>query len=337
MRYSPQRSAPRLHCLERNFRVLTGEGYQAGIHIKDTIESNTKFPASTSSLAQVDVLKEWGFTKIALATPYSEGPVKELYKYYKSCGIEILNDAKLGETVNAEVANTTLERIRSLIREADHPDAECIVIPCTNLPAALVVEEMELELGKPIFDSIVVTLWKALRLAGIESPTHGWGRLLRKDPVLEKLDAVMDELRVKTGGSRTTLRMDVPEFNCHVDQVTAESLAPGVPSLQTSTAINIRAVDTMKELERTKRVLIQSDTINADILPPKALMSVYGVKAQMLLPMLHGEEVMSLISVHHIPSTKNWSESDISALKEAGSKVCNILRVSCWGEIEIEM
>ena len=312
----------------------TGEGYEAGIHIKDTIETHTKAPSSTSSLAQVEVLKEWGLTKIALATPYGDGPVRELYKYYESCGIEVLKDAKMGETRNNEVANTTLDRMRDLLREADHPDAQCIVIPCTNLPAALVVEEMEVELGKPIFDSIVVTLWKALRLAGIETPIHGWGRLLRKNSVLERLDAVMEELRLQTGVSRTTVRMDVPKTNCHVDQVTAESLVFGVPSLRTSTAINIRAVNTMQELERTRRMLIQPNTMEAEIPPPKALVSVYGVKAQMLLPLLQGEEVMGLISVHNIPFPKAWSADEISALEEAGSKVKQILRGSGWVEIE---
>lgn len=49
---------------------------------------------------------------------------------------------------------------------------------CTNLAAALVVEEMEQELGKPIFDSVVVTLWKALDMAGIPRTIPGWGTLL---------------------------------------------------------------------------------------------------------------------------------------------------------------
>ena len=57
-------------------------------------------------------------------------------------------------------------------------------IPCTNFPAALLVEEMEEELGKPIFDSVIVTLWKALRIINIETPIHGWGILLRANPVL---------------------------------------------------------------------------------------------------------------------------------------------------------
>jgi len=151
----------------------TGEGYEAGVHIKDMMEKATNLPASTSSLAQVDVLKLWGIKKIALATPYVEEPNRRLYDYYKSCGVEVLKDSRLNETVNNKIADTPMDVIKQLIRDADHPDAECIVVPCTNLPAALVVEEMEEQLGKPIFDSIIVTLWKALRLVGVETPIHG--------------------------------------------------------------------------------------------------------------------------------------------------------------------
>jgi hypothetical protein len=46
------------------------------------------------------------------------------------------------------------------------------------------VEEMEQELGKPIFDSIVVTLWKALDMSGIRRTIPGWGTLLEASAAL---------------------------------------------------------------------------------------------------------------------------------------------------------
>jgi maleate isomerase len=69
--------------------------------------------------------------------------------------------------------------IRQLLRAADSGEAECVVVICTGLPAALVVEEMEAELGKPIFDSVAVTLWRGLQLAGVSAGIDGWGQLLR--------------------------------------------------------------------------------------------------------------------------------------------------------------
>jgi maleate isomerase len=42
------------------------------------------------------------------------------------------------------------------------------------------VEELEQELGKPIHDSLVVSLWHPLRMIGWQQPIPGWGRLMQE-------------------------------------------------------------------------------------------------------------------------------------------------------------
>jgi maleate isomerase len=49
---------------------------------------------------------------------------------------------------------------------------------CTGVAGAQLVAELEQELGKPIFDSVAVSLWKGLRLVGIKPRLEGWGCLL---------------------------------------------------------------------------------------------------------------------------------------------------------------
>src|SRR2546430_17653098 len=100
-------------------------------------------------------------------------------------GYEGVGRANLGLTVGKEMAYVPLPEIRDLIRAADSPAAECVIVVCTGLPAALVVEEMEQELGKPIFDSVVVTLWKGLQLVGVSELIDGWGSLLRESRTVE--------------------------------------------------------------------------------------------------------------------------------------------------------
>jgi maleate isomerase len=59
------------------------------------------------------------------------------------------------------------------------PDA--IAIICTNLRGAPLVEELERELGVPIYDTISTVVWKSLLLAGVAAKrVTGWGRLLRE-------------------------------------------------------------------------------------------------------------------------------------------------------------
>ena len=82
------------------------------------------------------------------------------------------------------MANVPFSEIRQLIRAADSPTAECIVVVCTGLPAAFVVEELEKELGKPVFDSVIVTLSKGLELVRCAEPLDGWGCLMRGEPAV---------------------------------------------------------------------------------------------------------------------------------------------------------
>lgn len=66
-----------------------------------------------------------------------------------------------------------------LLYDAGSPQGGCIAIVCTNFAAALVVEEMDQELGQPIFDGVVV-IWKALGVVGLHTSISGWYTLWRR-------------------------------------------------------------------------------------------------------------------------------------------------------------
>jgi maleate isomerase len=309
----------------------TGKGFEADIGLCEEISRVTAVPASTSSLAQLDVLKHYGIKRFALAVPYVEEPTRKIIETYGNHGFTVVNTATLDQTENVVIGNTPFERIKQLLRDADSPDAECIVVACTNLPATAVIDEMEAELGKPIFDSIAVTLWKALRMTSIDVPLHGFGKLLRAHPVLAELERVMATLREATGGSRTTLRIDVPEHNCNVDRVCAESVAPGIAELKLNTSLNQRSLATVQWLIATRKPLVQDDCANAEVKPPKALMEVYGVKAQMLVGLETADgEVIGWISVHYVPGTRTWTDAEVAALQRAADQVRAILQINNW-------
>ena len=156
----------------------SGAGLPAEHALAAGIKQATGIAASTSTLAQLEVLKHYGIKKFSLTGPYVDGPMQGLVDFYTGLGYEVLATSQMDETLNTVFGNTPLARIKRLIRECDHPDAECVVVACTNWPAAPVVEEMEKELGKPVFDSVCVTLWKALRMVDVEIVLHGWGALL---------------------------------------------------------------------------------------------------------------------------------------------------------------
>jgi maleate isomerase len=153
-------------------------GFEVDSGFRDRIGAETGVPASTSTLAQLDVFERHGIRRFGLAVPYLEDVTDRIVATYGEAGYEAVSVSNLGISVNYDFARVPLARIRQLLRDADSPEAECLVILCTNFLSALVVEEMERELGKPVFDSVAVTLWKALEMVGLSLESDGWGMLL---------------------------------------------------------------------------------------------------------------------------------------------------------------
>jgi NAD(P)-dependent dehydrogenase (short-subunit alcohol dehydrogenase family) len=133
-----------------------------------------------------------------------------------------------------------------------------------------------------------------------------------------RLDAILARLREATRAARTTFRVDLPERGVHCDDVIAEALAPGARSLRGETAIDQRAAGSIRWLDAYRRPLVQNDLgTGVDPAPPPELMSVFGVSAQMLGPVVRGDMLTGWISVHHEQGPRHWSEADVGALGEA--------------------
>jgi len=141
------------------------------------ISEHTGVPSSTSTLAQLEICSRGGFTRCGLAVPYTAEVTARIIDIYGREGVDVRSHANSGVSGNREMALVSEAEVCQLLRAADSPEAECLILICTGVAGAQLVEEMEQELGKPIFDSVAVVLWKALALAGIEPRLDGWGSL----------------------------------------------------------------------------------------------------------------------------------------------------------------
>jgi maleate isomerase len=157
------------------------KGIAADRAICDAITAETGIPATTGTLAQLEAFRAHGISRYALAVPYLADVRDAIVRVYGDEGFRCINSANLGISTNFAFAEIELETLRALVRRADHPEAEAVVVVCTNLATARLVEELEQELGKPVHDSLVVSLWHPLRMLGWQQPIPGWGRLLREE------------------------------------------------------------------------------------------------------------------------------------------------------------
>jgi len=156
------------------------KGIAADEAICAAIAEETGIPATTGTLAQIEAFRAHGVSRYALAVPYLAEVRDAIVEVYGAAGYQCVNSASLGISTNFTFAEIGLDPLRDLIRRADHPAAEAIVVVCTNLAAARLVEELERELDKPIHDSLIVSLWQPLRMLDWDRPIPAWGRLLRE-------------------------------------------------------------------------------------------------------------------------------------------------------------
>ena len=65
-----------------------------------------------------------------------------------------------------------------MIRAVAGERADAVVVLCTNLDGAALAASLESELGIAVLDSVAVTLWRSMELAGADPRgLSGWGRI----------------------------------------------------------------------------------------------------------------------------------------------------------------
>ncbi|MDT8879587.1 aspartate/glutamate racemase family protein [Halomonas saccharevitans] len=159
-------------------------GFEADRRLCAAITEVTGAPATTSVLALNEALERTGVTRLGLVTPYLDGIQEAIVANYRSEGIEVVAERHLNDRGNFSFSEYDEATLTEMVREVAKAKPQAITILCTNLRGAGIVPELERELGIPIYDSVSVTVWKTLALAGIDpARITGWGGLFQ-DPRL---------------------------------------------------------------------------------------------------------------------------------------------------------
>jgi maleate isomerase len=68
-----------------------------------------------------------------------------------------------------------------MVREVASARPQAIIVFCTNMDAASLAENLEREIGIPLYDTIATAVWASLRNAGVRTDrVKSWGRLFRE-------------------------------------------------------------------------------------------------------------------------------------------------------------
>ncbi|HUZ73558.1 MAG TPA: hypothetical protein VMU87_11275 [Stellaceae bacterium] len=163
--------------------VCTSGGALLDRHkIEEKITRIIGCPAASTLTSAIAALKALDIKRIALGTPYvgfiNETEIevleKEGFKVVSMYGLE------LGATQEERrgIGRVPPQSLHRFARHIDHPEADAIFFSCANVSGVEELAEIEAACGKPVITSNLVTIWHALRLAGINDKLQGFGRLL---------------------------------------------------------------------------------------------------------------------------------------------------------------
>ena len=146
--------------------------------IRQRIASATGLPALMTSAAIVEALKTFRARKVVLLTPYIPEVNAREEAFLRGEGLEVLSETSLGLDTNTEMARLAPEVWIELARKNKDSRADAYLVSCTAVRSAEVIDELELELGRPVVTSNQAITWHCLRKAGIHDKVPGFGALL---------------------------------------------------------------------------------------------------------------------------------------------------------------
>jgi maleate isomerase len=122
-------------------------------------------------------LRALGARRIAFLTPYVAEVSAAMRDNFIADGCDIVAFGSFEVADDGIVATMTPESILQAAVELGGGASDAVFIACTNLRAAGIIEEAERRLGKPVVSSNQALAWHMLRLAGLDAPRPGCGRL----------------------------------------------------------------------------------------------------------------------------------------------------------------
>jgi maleate isomerase len=150
------------------------------------IAERTSVPATTSTLACIDAVRALGAKRVGLVSPYTDDVQRRIGDVWAGERIAAHAERHLGLRDNFSFGEVTPVTIADMIRAVAAEGADAVVILCTNLDGAALAAALERELDIAVLDSVAVTLWRTLTLAGGDiSALASWGRIFQTVPVIK--------------------------------------------------------------------------------------------------------------------------------------------------------
>ncbi len=181
MHAAQQLADARMHAIVWNGTSAAWKGFEQDDVLCSAISERFGVPATASMLAMNAIMDATQVKRFALVTPYIDAIQEKIVENYVGSGYTIAAERHIGISENFAFSEIPAQDITAMARAVAAEKPEAILIVCTNLNAAQLVEDLERELEIPIYDSLSAVVWHSLKLAGVDpTPITGWGSLFQQ-------------------------------------------------------------------------------------------------------------------------------------------------------------
>jgi maleate isomerase len=133
----------------------------------------------TAAGALVHALQTLNAKRIGFASPYVPAINDMAVAFLAETGVKVVRRSEVNDTLdNYGQGALTPDAVYELGRAADHPEAEAVVLSCTDMRSVEIIARLEAKLGKPVITSNQAMVFQAMQLAGLREALSGFGRLL---------------------------------------------------------------------------------------------------------------------------------------------------------------
>jgi methyl-accepting chemotaxis protein PixJ len=133
------------------------------------------------------------------------------------------------------------------------------------------------------------------------------------------LNILLAKVRAAMQLDRAVVYRFYPDWSGHI---VGESVLPGWPIALADKIEDACIPQTLLDAYKKGRVVPTSDVFNAGFHPDHLeLMTRLQIKANLVVPILQGEELFGILVAHHCAKTHDWQQSEIEYLQEAAGKL----------------
>ena len=133
-------------------------GFEVDQMLCREIENRWGVRTMSTTLAVNSRLSKLKARSLGLVTPYGAGLEARIVKNYEAMGIKVVGAERLDLTENTAYAAVHPSRILEMVQNVAQSGATAIVILCTNLAGASILDEAQRRVGRPVLDSVEETL-----------------------------------------------------------------------------------------------------------------------------------------------------------------------------------